>query len=112
MSQLSFFKITVKVKRERMTIFEKSFDLCGKKEQSMGKLIKIIMGALAMPRKCPITEETTYCYNEEKLITLSKTSRRILEIIGVGQVGKITELVIAHDTGRSCFHEEHELIKL
>lgn len=96
-----------------MTIFEKSFDLCSKKEQGiMGKLTKIIMGAIGMPRKCPITEEVTFCYNEEKLITLSKASRRILEIIGVGQVGKITELVIAHDTGRSCFFEEHELIKI
>lgn len=105
-------QITVKVKRERMTIFEKSFDLCGKKEQAMGKLIRIIMGALGMPRKCPITEETTFCYKEEKLLTLSKTSRRILDIIGVGQVGKITELIITHDTGKSCFYEEHELIKL
>lgn len=101
----------MKVKKERITIFEKSFDLCSKKEQN-GKIIKIIMGAIAMPRKCPITEEMIFCYKNEKIITLSQASRRILGIIASGQRGTFSELTIMHDSGRSCFYEEHEITKI
>lgn len=95
-----------------MTIFEKSFDLCSQTDQN-NKIVKIILAAISMPRKCPIKEETTFCYNQEKIMTLSKSSGRILGIIGSGQRGTHSELVIAHDLGRSsCFYEEHEVTKL
>lgn len=75
--------------------------LCQKK---LPEMIKFLFALFGLPFQCAVEKSSTFCRKDEKIVTLSDATKRLLPLFasapGVG-----LKVVIDHKTGgKSCFY--------
>lgn len=86
-----------------MVLFEAKYDLCSSKPKP--ELIRMNIAGSAFPNRCPLTQETIFCYNGSKIFTLSDGTQKILTLFSMSKGSKM-KISIEHDTGFSCFEAD------
>lgn len=100
--------MTIQAIHGTIITFETQIDLCRTKKFT--EIAKISFAVFGIPAKCPWTDDSIFCYkNEAKIV--SEASKKML-----GFVGRFKEthlrFSITHDTGKSCFQTENQMIAI
>lgn len=88
----------------------KDFDICSKIQKPSLKILKGFLSALGVPKTCNITKNQTICFKDS---IIAKISLSVLEMIAKPDKKATTvKMVIDHDTGKSCFDAQYNVVKL
>lgn len=91
-------------------VFEGKIDICDQKKKS--DMIALSLAGFSIPKRCPVTASYTSCRNNEKVLSFSESSRRLLSAFSMVAREAVIKVVLTHDTGTSCFEVETEVNKL
>ncbi|EDW04054.1 GH11585 [Drosophila grimshawi] len=93
-----------KVQKDGIVMKEGKMDLCAMMDQAPSEA-KDMLKVFGAPSKCPVAEEKI-CSNDHR-VDLTKYKN----MLGIARGHLIIDSEIKHDTGKSCFHAEVEIIK-
>lgn len=99
----------MKVLKHQMVVFSWKDDLCNKKTKP--DLVKLFIAYLGIPFDCPVKSSMIHCYNGDKILTFSESTKRLLSLF-VDETGVILRMSITHNNGKSCFQVENRVYKL
>lgn len=88
----------------------KDFDICLKSKRKSIEILKGFLVGMGVPRSCNIIDNQTSC---SKTASIIKVPLTILEVITKIDAKPATmKMLIDHDTGKSCFDAQYEIVKL
>ncbi|TDG44301.1 hypothetical protein AWZ03_009274 [Drosophila navojoa] len=96
--------IKYKVQKDGIMIKEGKMDMCAAADQASSDA-KDMLKVFGAPSSCPVVEEKI-CANDH---TVDLTKYKAM--LGMARGHLIIDSEIKHDTGKSCFHAEVEIVK-
>lgn len=102
--------MTLKVTQNTITVFEGKTDICDKKKRM--DMVKLPLHGFGVPNRCPITSNFTFCRNDEKVFTFSESSKKLISAFAIVAKRSVIKVMITHDTGKSCFEVDSEIVKV
>lgn len=99
----------MKVTQNTMTVFERKTDICDKKRRI--DMVKLPLAQFGIPNQCPITSNFTYCCSNEKILTFAESTQKMISAFPTFGREYLVRAVITHDTGKSCFETDFEVVK-
>lgn len=98
----------MKIVKGSMTVYESKKDICdGDSKSQMTKLVKAFLG---IENGCPIGADKVVCFRNKKIMKLTKSAIRLLPSTGIDKSRSFFHADIVHDTGKSCFEGEFEVL--
>lgn len=101
--------MSIKIKKNTLTISETKTNLCERKKIS--DMTAVTIGQVAVPPGCPVNSEMTFCHDNKKILTFSESSQRLLSTFAATARESNVTVDITHDSGMSCFEIVTEVIK-
>lgn len=74
-------------------------------------MMKVGLGLFGIPSECSFNETSTFCYNDEKVVTFAPSTMRLIHAFPVNGNNAIAKMIITHDNGKSCFETGTDLVK-
>lgn len=102
--------MVMQVTKNTMRVLDSKTDLCDKKKRT--EMLRVVLAGLGIPIQCPITSNLTFCRSNEKLLTFSESTQRLLSAFSMATSQSVVKFTIVHDTGESCFEVETEILKI
>lgn len=96
--------------RGQLRVFNKKSNLCDKKSKA-SELLQLGFGLFAIPSACLFKASPIFCYQKEVVVKFTESTLRLMSLFPVNGNSAIAKLIISHDTGKSCFETEIELVK-
>lgn len=84
-------------------------DLCSKKPKP--ELIMLLIAYFGIPLSCPFTSDRLTCFKDEKIVTFTGSTKKLLSLFGTSPSGVVLKFNIVHDTGKSCFEASGKVVK-
>lgn len=85
------------------------YDLCDNKPKP--DMIKSHIFSLGIPYRCPVKDNSTFCYKGNKVMTFSSATQRMIKFFASTRSVKF-RINIKHDTGLSCFEGDARVVKI
>jgi hypothetical protein len=101
-------KMKIKARRANKIILVLNYDLCsGKKPKN--EIEVAISNAFALNGICNHNETKFFCRKDTEILKLSLVIEMMIPVVkAINDNDKISvEIIINHDTGKTCFFEEH-----
>jgi hypothetical protein len=103
----NFLQMTIKFIQGSLVVFEKKSNACSPRKQVFEKLGRAIS---SIPNSCPVSTAMVHCFKNEKMMTLSDSQGKIVDMYGKFKYMGI-QIEIEHDTGNSCIYIDFEIVK-
>lgn len=97
----------IKIIKNDFVVSEKHIDLCGKKQKS--DLLRTALSVFGIPTECPVSEPFSRCQHKEKIVTYSEATKRMLPLFSSDFTDSVLQILITHDSGKSCFEMKARL---
>lgn len=107
--QILMFQMELQVSEGRTQVSHAIYDLCDKKPKP--DMVKSNLLAMGVPDRCPITENSTFCYQGNKEMTFSLVGQKLLAFFETTPAVNF-KVKIVHDTGLSCFEGTFKVVKV
>lgn len=85
-------------------------DFCTQKRNN--DALKVALAFIGLSNQCSFQAETIKCSSNEKIITLSKSMKKLLPTFTIHKDPIYIHADIAHDTGKSCFDSEVNFVRV
>lgn len=79
--------------------------------QAKTDMVKLAIVYFGVPLRCPIESEEVFCYRGQKLLTLTESTKKVLQMFAFGSKDATLKLLIQHDKGKSCFETITRIVK-
>lgn len=95
-------EIHTRLVKNSITVFDGRNNICDRKNRAK-EYFGILEAIYGIPPGCPINKEQTFCFNNTKVTSFSRATRRFLPTFFADSKTRFAKTIITHDTGESCF---------
>jgi hypothetical protein len=97
--------------KNQIIVFDQKINLC-KENQKKNEIVQMVLDMLGLnsSSQCMLKSSEVYCQTNKKVLIYTKSLEMMFNMLeGEGKISN-SKIIFTHDTGKSCFDVEHEII--